>query len=198
MQVRRKPRNFAPHGVAMHGAAADRFVKHPGRLLERFARLRFVSAGGDGFRGSLGEATGPRPDGAVALCALDTLPMALFGRWVNGNMRHNQSYVTAEAGRSNTSRSIVVGHFENALEILSARPIWYWGWGRQSNAAISQSPDLAIRCRASSVWRCRSCLPAVVLRVCSALASAARGPDSDRGRLRFGLSDLVSGSDEKL
>src|SRR5712692_2265082 len=101
MQARGKPRNFAPHRVAMQGAAVDRFVKHARRLLQRFARLRFVSAGGDCFRGSFSERAGPRPDRAVALGAFETLPMTLFGRWVNGNMRHNQSYLTAQAVRSN-------------------------------------------------------------------------------------------------
>src|SRR6266404_5425554 len=106
MQARRQARDFASHGIAMHRAAVDRFVEHLGRELQRFARRRFVSAGRDSFRGSLGEATRPRLDRAVALGAFDTLPMTLFGRWVNRNMRHNQSYLTALESRSNT---IVIG-----------------------------------------------------------------------------------------
>ena len=100
MQARRQARDFAPHGVAMHRAAIDRFVKHLGRLLQRFARRRFVGACRDSFRGRLREATSPRLDGAVALGAFETLPMTLFGRWVNRNMRHNPSFVTAPTSRS--------------------------------------------------------------------------------------------------
>src|SRR5260370_41829415 len=100
MQARRQARDFARHGVAMHRAAVDRFVEHLGRELQRLARRRLVGAGRDSFRGSLGEATRPRLDRAVALGAFETLPMTLFGRWVNRNMRHNQSYVTAPTSRS--------------------------------------------------------------------------------------------------
>src|SRR5580658_5857434 len=101
MQAGGQPRNFAAHGVAMQGAAADRLVQHLGRLLERLARLRFVGARGDRFRRGLGQATGTRPDDAVALGAFETLPMTLLGRWMNWNMRHNHSYLTVRARRSN-------------------------------------------------------------------------------------------------
>src|SRR5690349_7021274 len=95
----------------MHRAAVDRFVEHLGSELQRFARLRLVGAGRDSFRGSLCQATRPRPDRAVALGAFETLPMTLFGRWVNRNMRHNQSYLTAPAVRSNTIHSRIAGQF---------------------------------------------------------------------------------------
>src|SRR5438105_3170185 len=106
MQARRQSRDFASHGIAMHRAAVDRFVEHLGRQLQRFARLRLVGAGCDCFRGGLGEATSPRPDRAITLGAFETLPMTLFGRWVNRNMRHNQPYLAAPEPRSNT---IVIG-----------------------------------------------------------------------------------------
>ena len=100
MQARRQARDFAPHGITMHRAAVDRLVEHLSRLLKRFARRRLISAGRDSFRGRLREAASPRPDRAVALGAFETLPMTLFGRWVNRNMRHNQPLVTAQASRS--------------------------------------------------------------------------------------------------
>src|ERR1700733_3678059 len=86
----------------MHRAAADRLVQHLGRLLERVLRCSFVGAGGDSFRSGLGQRAGTCANGAVALSALETLPMTFLGRRMNGNMRHNQSLVTVEEGGSNT------------------------------------------------------------------------------------------------
>src|SRR5208337_1509456 len=82
MQAGGQPCNFAAHRVAMHRAAADRLVQHLG--------------------GRLGQRAGTCPDDAVALGALDALPMTLLGRWMNWNMRHNQSFLTVRAPRSNT------------------------------------------------------------------------------------------------
>src|SRR5271154_1491136 len=103
MQAGRQPRDFAPHRVAMHRAAADRLVKHLGRQLERFLGLRFVGARRDSFRGGLGQRAGTCPNNAVALSALETLPMTLLGRRMNWNMRHNQSVVTVDEHRGNSS-----------------------------------------------------------------------------------------------
>src|SRR5208282_5103013 len=102
MQAGGQPCNFAADRIAMHRAAADRLVQHLGGLLERFARLGLVAARRDSFRRRLGQGAGTCPDDAVTLGALETLPMALLGRWMNWNMRHNQSYLTACERRSNT------------------------------------------------------------------------------------------------
>src|SRR5208337_4932406 len=102
MQAGGQPCNLAAHRVAMHRAAADRLVQHLGGLLERFARLGFVAARRDGFRCRLGQRAGTCPDDAVALGALDALPMALLGRRMNWNMRHNQTFLTVREARSNT------------------------------------------------------------------------------------------------
>ena len=111
MQAGGQPRNFAAHRIAMHRAAADRLVQHLGGLLERFLRLRFVGAGGDSFRSGLGQRAGTCADDAVALGALEILPMTLLGRRMNGNMRHNQSFLTARERRSNTARLRVLASF---------------------------------------------------------------------------------------
>src|SRR5579862_4440981 len=102
MQARRQARNFALDRIAMHRAAADRLVQDLGGLRERCARRGFVSARGDRLRRGLGRCAGACPDDAIALSALEVLPMALLRRWVNGNMRHNQSSLTARERWSNT------------------------------------------------------------------------------------------------
>src|SRR6266481_3361377 len=103
MQADGQPRNFAPHRIAMHRAAGDRLVQHLGRLLERLLRLRLVGARSDSFRSGLGQRAGTCANDAVALSALKTLPMTFLGRRMNGNMRHNQSFLTVREGGSNTS-----------------------------------------------------------------------------------------------
>src|SRR5271154_526239 len=107
MQAGGQPRDFTPHGIAMHRAAADRLVQHPGGLLERFIRFGLVGAGGDSFRGGLGQRAGTCADDAVALGAFKTLPMTLLGRWMNWDMRHNQLFVTARGGGGNMVASII-------------------------------------------------------------------------------------------
>jgi hypothetical protein len=104
MEAGGQPRNFAPHRIAMHRAAADRLVQHLGRLLERFARRGLVAAGRDSFRRVLGQRAGTCANDAVALGALETLPMTFLGRRMNGNMRHNQSLVTVRERGGNTDR----------------------------------------------------------------------------------------------
>src|SRR5208283_2117883 len=107
MQARGEPRNFAADRIAMHRAAANRLVQHLGGLLERFARRGFVAARRDSFRRRLGQRAGTCPDDAVALGALETLAMALLGRWMNWNMRHNQLFLTVREPRSNTPVHLV-------------------------------------------------------------------------------------------
>src|SRR5271163_1487731 len=104
MQAGGEPRNFAAHGIAMKRAAADSLVQNLGGLLERLARLGFVGARGDRFRRGLGQAAGTGPDDAVALGAFETLPMTLLGRWMNWNMRHNQSYLTVRGREASSAK----------------------------------------------------------------------------------------------
>ena len=119
MQVGGQPRNFAPHRIAMHRAAADRLVQHLSGLLERLARRGLVIAGGDSFRCGLGQRAGTCANDAVALGALETLPMTFLGRRMNGNMRHNQSCVTVREHRSNTPVGAFYFH-------QSWMPLWSW------------------------------------------------------------------------
>jgi hypothetical protein len=136
MQAGGQPRNFAAHGIAMQGAAADSLVENLGGLLERLARLGFVGAGGDRFRRSLGQAAGTGPDDAVALGAFETLPMTLLGRWMNWDMRHNQPNITVHARRSN--RAIASGNV--LIRIFDPRELFARQCASQSDL-LNNRPD---------------------------------------------------------
>src|SRR5277367_6806143 len=119
MQAGRQPRNFAAHGIAMQGAAADSLVQNLGGLLQRLARLRFVGARGDRFRRGLGQRAGSGPDDAVALGAFETFPMTLLGRWMNWNMRHNQPNLTVRVHGGNRAGTLVLASFDASTGTLS-------------------------------------------------------------------------------
>jgi hypothetical protein len=42
---------------------------------------------------------------------------------MNGNMRHNQSYLTAHARRSNTPGGLVMAHNSSGLSCLNLKPL---------------------------------------------------------------------------
>src|SRR5208282_1093307 len=81
----------------------------------------------------LGQGAGTCPDDAVTLGALETLPMALLGRWMNWNMRHNQSYLTARERRSNTP-----------VQFIASLPA---GGARRSFRFVPQAVDFGRRHR---------------------------------------------------
>jgi hypothetical protein len=47
------------------------------------------------------------------------LPMTLLGRWMNWNMRHNQSLVTARDGRGKTPLRAVQCHQSFTPDLIS-------------------------------------------------------------------------------
>ena len=85
-----KPGDFARRGVFRHRALGRGFVERFHRLAQGgFGGLRVAS--GDRFLGVFGGGTHTRFDRTVARLALEVLAMALAGRRMVWNMRHNQN-----------------------------------------------------------------------------------------------------------